>query len=401
MQDGFRGGEMRRLLVAALVLFLFVLAPHDKAQADEFTPAELVLMKLFGTDPITPDMFASGFLARISMDQVLSVFAKTRAMVGPPVSIEQNGGGYLVHTATYQIPVDIGLDGSGRIAALLLHPAVENFATAEDVLAAIGGLPGRVAYLVTRNDQTLYARGQTLPLAVSSAFKLGVLAALADEIAAGKLKWDQVVRLDAGDISLTPGMLQDMPAGSPLTVHTLAALMTAQSDNTATDMLIDLIGRDRVENRLGADFVLKTTEFYKLKADPALRLRFSTAKAAGKLGIAAEMSKLPLPDPGDVTGPLDPGIEWYLSSSALCRLTDAVSGLDVFQINPGAADKADWAKIAFKSGSEVGVASLTTRLVDRAGNRYCVSLTVNDSKPLDEQRVTSLYGSLIAELARK
>ncbi|MDR3474189.1 MAG: serine hydrolase [Devosia sp.] len=389
---------MSRLAIAVLAL-LMLFGTALAAKSDDFTAEQLVLLKLFGTDPITADMFAPSFLAQVSMEQVLEVFSKTRAAVGPPVSIERSGrGSYLVRTATYQVPVDLGLDQSGRVAALLLHPPSPNFADVTDVLAAIDGLKGKISYLVTRDGAVLYARGQTRPIAVGSAFKLGVLAVVADEIAAGRLRWDTVVPLGAGEVSLPSGVLQTMPVGSPLTVHTLAAFMISQSDNTATDVLVDLVGRDKVAKKLGVDFVLKTAEFFKLKADPALRLRFTSADAPGQLKAAGEMAALPLPDAADVGAPLDPGIEWYLPASRLCSLIGEVAGLDVFEINAGVARKQDWAHIAFKGGSEVGVASLTSALVDKAGHRYCVTLTENDRQALDEQRVTALYGALLGKL---
>ena len=111
------------------------------------------------------------------------------------------------------------------------------------------------------------------------------------------------------------------------------------------------------------------------------------------------MAALPLPDAADIGAPLDPGIDWYLPASRLCSLVHEVAGLDVFSINPGVASKANWARIAFKGGSEVGVASLTSALTSKAGDEYCVSVIWNDSKLLDEERFTSLYGSLIAKLA--
>ena len=84
--------------------------------------------------------------------------------------------------------------------------------------------------------------------AVGSAFKLAVLAALKDQVAAGALAWDDVATLEAGHISLPSGILQAWPVGSPLTIHTLASLMISVSDNTATDALIALLGRDLIES---------------------------------------------------------------------------------------------------------------------------------------------------------
>ena len=389
---------MRRI-VASLALLICFVGLSGAALADPLDADEQVLMKLFGTAPITADMFTPAFLSQASLTQILSVFDQTRTIVGAPLSITKTADGYVVGTALYKVPVTIKLDSDGRIASMLIKTPIQNFKDPTDILAAIGALNGKVAYLVMKNGEVLYAQQQTAPLAVSSGFKLGVLAVLNDEIAAGRLSWDHVVKLGAPDLSLPPGEMQSMPAGAPVTVHTLAAFMISQSDNTATDALMNLVGPDKVAKKLGVDFVLTTGEFYKLKADPALRLRFGGADATIRQTIAQEMSKMPLPDAGDVGAPLDPGIEWYLSSTKLCSLIEEVAGLDVFQINPGVASKADWAQIAFKGGSEVGVASLTSALTDKSGAHYCVSVIANDSQPLAERTITSLYSTLIAKLA--
>jgi len=327
------------------------------------------------------------------------VFDQTRTIVGPPLTIARKGDGYVIGTALYQVPVNIQLDALGRIAAMQIRTPIQNFKDPSDILAALGAMEGRVAYLVTGNGEVLYAQQHKAPLAVSSGFKLGVLAVVADEIAAGRLSWDHVIKLGAGDMSLPPGEMQTLPIGSPVTVHTLAAFMISQSDGTATDALINLVGRDKVAKKLGVDFVLTTAEFYKLKADPALRLRYATADLATKQAIASQLSAMPLPDAGDVGAPLDTGIEWYLPATTLCSLISEVAGLDVFKINPGVASKSDWDRIAFKGGSEVGVASLTTEVTDKSGTRYCVAAIANDNQPLDEGRLTSLYSTLIAKLA--
>lgn len=388
---------MRR--IAAVLMLICLAAFPGAGWADELNADERMLMKLFGTAPITADMFAPAFLSQASLPQILSVFDQTRAIVGPPLTIAKKGDDYMIGTALYQVPVTIQLDALGRIAAMQIRTPIQNFKEPSDILAALGAMEGRVAYLVTRNGEILYAQQHTAPLAVSSGFKLGVLAVIADEIAAGRLSWDHVIKLAAGNMSLPPGEMQTLPVGSPVTVHTLAAFMISQSDSTATDALIDLVGRDKVAKKLGVDFVLTTAEFYKLKADPALRLRYATADLATKQAIARQLSAMPLPDGGDVGAPLDPGIEWYLPATTLCSLIGEVAGLDVFRINPGVASKSDWDRIAFKGGSEVGVASLTTEVTDRSGARYCVAAIANDNQPLAEGRLTSLYSTLIAKLA--
>jgi beta-lactamase class A len=379
-------------------MLLSMLLVGAAARAAEPSPEAAMLMKLFGTGPVTADLFTAGFLGKAPIGEISDVFSKVRSAVGPAISVEKAGSGYVVHTQTFTVPVDLSL-ADGKVDSLVLKQPVQNLATLPDVLKALDGLSGDVGYLVTKNDAVLYAHAEKQPLAVFSGFKLAVLATLADEIKAGTLKWDQVVPLDAHDISLTPGVLQDFPAGSPVTVHTLAALMTAQSDNTATDQLIDIVGRDKVAKKLGTGFVLKTTEFYKLKGDPARQLRYIDADDAGRQQMTTELASAPLPAPADVMAPLTDKLEWYLSPTDLCRLMAEVAGLDVMSINPGVARRDDWDHVGFKSGSEVGVASLTSALADHDGNRYCVTVTVNDHKALDENRITSVYTALVAQLA--
>jgi hypothetical protein len=391
---------MRRFGVILLML-LALLGGSPMVHAAEPDNNQTMLLKLFGSAPLTEDMFAPGMLAQVPFAQIEAVLSAARKTIGIPESVEPSGTGYLVKSSSYTQPVEITLDAQGRIAALVLRPPMPVFDSADEVLAAIEGLPGKVGYLVLRDGEPLHALGADTAMAVGSAFKLAVLAVVADEIAAGRLGWDTVVRLKPEEVSLPSGVLQTMPAGSPLTVHTLAAFMIAQSDNTATDMLMDLIGRDKVSAKLGVDFALKTVEFFKLKADPALRLRFADTDAAGKARIVGEMAAMPLPRVGDVLGPLDDGIEWYASLATLCRLAGEVKGLDVFEINPGIARKADWARIAFKGGSEVGVTAFVTALADKAGADYCIAAAWNDHKVLDDIRFSALYGALIDKIGGK
>lgn len=389
---------MRR--IALLMALLICLGSLPRAAwAEELNADEQVLMKLFGTAPITADMFTPAFLSQASLAQILSVFDQTRTVVGAPLTITKTPGGYVVGTALYKVPVTIKLDADGRVATILIKTPIQNFKDPTDILAALGGLDGKIAYLVTKNGEVLYAQQHKLPLAVSSGFKLGVLAVVNDEIAAGRLSWDHVVKLGPADMSLPPGEMQNMPIGSPVTVETLAAFMISQSDNTATDALINLVGRDKVAKKLGVNLVLTTGEFYKLKADPALRIRFGSADPATRNTIVQQLSTAPIPDAADVGSPLDAGVEWYLPATTLCSLIGEVAGLDVFQINSGVASKSDWAQIAFKGGSEVGVASLTTAVTSKSGDHYCVAVIANDAQPLAEGTITSLYSTLIAKLA--
>ena len=248
----------------------------------------------------------------------------------------------------------------------------------------------------------LHARNENEKLAVGSAFKLGILAVLREDIAVGEQAWDDVVTLEARQVSLPSGMLQTFPVGAPLTLHTLASLMISISDNTATDVLLDVVGRERVAEKLGIDFVLKTRELFLLKQNKALRERYLAADAMGKAAMVPEMDATPVaPTGAGANDPLTDGAEWYVPVTTLCSLMAEVASLDVAQISPGMANKADWQSVAFKGGSEVGVLNMTTQATAKDGTTYCVAFTWNDTKALAEAGAFTTYASLLSRLSRE
>lgn len=114
-------------------------------------------------------------------------------------------------------------------------------------------------------------------MAIGSAFKLYVLSELVREVGARQRKWTDVVPLDGKIASLSSGMLQSWPGGSPVTLHTLANMMISISDNIAADELLMTPGRQRVEAILPATGhskpelnvpFLRTLEMFKLKGEP-------------------------------------------------------------------------------------------------------------------------------------
>lgn len=201
-------------------------------------------------------------------------------------------------------------------------------------------------------------------------------------------------------MSLPSGMLQGWPVGSPLTLHSLAALMISISDNTATDALLRVVGRDRVEAVLGIAPVLTTRELFILKGAPELLARYTGGDLAARRAVLDEIADSPLPSADKALTPYDPEAEWNLSATRLCELITSLSGLDVTSINPGVASPLDWQRIAFKGGSETGVLNFTTEVTAADGSRYCLAATWNGPTGIDEAAAASAYAGLLALLAR-
>ncbi|QNE37381.1 serine hydrolase [Leifsonia shinshuensis] len=77
---------------------------------------------------------------------------------------------------------------------------------------------------------------------MSSIFKLYVLGAVAAQVGDGTLSWKDQVVVSDDKKSPGTGTLRDTPAGTHISVHDAAKAMIGTSDNTAANILMDLVG---------------------------------------------------------------------------------------------------------------------------------------------------------------
>jgi hypothetical protein len=249
---------------------------------------------------------------------------------------------------------------------------------------------------------------------------LYVLGAVVDAIDAGSITWDQSVEIVDRYRSLPSGVVQSDAAGSTRTVRELAELMISISDNTATDHLIGLVGRDAVEQaqrgyghtapELNEPF-LSTRELFILKLDGMTEpgvlgppgQAYLAADTAGRRAILEELSDVSV-DTLNVAGWTRPiaidGLEWFASPLDLCRalvlLQEDPEAARILAINPGIPDAAGrWSYIGFKGGSEPGVLGLAWYLEASDGTRRVVAGTVwNPDVVLDETEASLLLGAI-------
>ncbi len=377
-------------------------APVDEAAI--VTP-EQALERLFTAEPIESAWFAPGFLQQISLNQIRSLLATMGGQLGPLQQVEAQGEGFTLTFERGAAQAQISLDGQGRIASLLLSPAEPPLSLAE-AASRIEAFAGEASLLVLEEGQVLAAVNPAQPLAVGSAFKLAVLAALQSQIEQGELTWGNVITLEAHHISLPSGLLQTWPVGSHLTLETLATLMISVSDNTATDALIHTLGQGAIAPFAANNLPLLTTRaFFALKnpANNALLDQYRQGDTAAREALLTELANAPLPPVSLFTGePVTLDVEWFFSAQDLCGLMDQVAELPLMGVNPGVASPRDWQAIAFKGGSEPGVLNLTTQVQSADGRTYCVAATWNNpNATLDEAGLSRFYSSVLAGLAHR
>jgi len=142
--------------------------------------------------------------------------------------------------------------------------------------------------------------------------------------------------------------------------------MISVSDNTATDHLIDLVGRDAVEAVLapmGNDAVdrntpfLTTRELFIVKWGPdGLVDRYRDTDEAGRRALLdgeVAAASLPAVDAVDQQVPVRvEEVEWFASSQAICRalvwLAADETATEILAVNPGVPDETGkWEQILF------------------------------------------------------
>jgi beta-lactamase class A len=415
---------MRRILGPMLLL---ALASAPARAAEPSTPFTQRAGELSGVlnGEVEPDLFFSAaFLAQVPRERVKEITAQLRASYGrakETVRTEASGptdGVALVQfdRAVVRLRMAVGPAPPHLVEGLLVVGAESSAADVPALFGEIVGLPGEVSLAAARLEEAgpvdFLTQKPERPLAIGSAFKLFVLAELVRQVKAGERRWSDVVPL--GPPSLPSGLLQDWPAGSPITLHSLAALMISRSDNSAADTLLALLGREKVERLLpelgvraaGRDRpFLSTHDAFALKfGDPALLARW---KAADEAGRRALLPQLPAPDPRRIGGmPAEiASVEWFASPGDLVRTLDWLrrngdsTALDLLAINPGIDPSlaGGFAYVGFKGGSEPGVLNLSFLLKSRQGRWSAVSATWNnEAVALDEARFIALMSRLVA-----
>jgi len=402
--------------------------PVEVASIDTAGDAFDLVIGWLGSQELTADdyerLFGPEFVAQVGHADLLAIFDQIGS-AGPwtaqPADVE----------TTTELVRAIEADGErlvvqlaiadGRISTLFFAPAAA-FEAPADVdeavtrLRAMGELHLVVADRSNGRCNAILEVQADDPAPIGSVFKLYVLAALDDAVAEGRTGWnDRVVIRDELD-SLPTGTTQDVPAGNELSVEELATLMIAISDNTATDHLMDLLGRQAVESAVAASGhaspadtfpFLTTREMFVLKTAASGDLRDAYAAAdvaARRVLLDTELALLDLPTLADL-GALDwttpiaiETIEWFASPMDICRvvarLVETSETRTILSNNPGVADEAGmWSYIGFKGGSEPGVLAMAWYVEDETGTAFVVAGTVHDANaPIDEAEAVGLLG---------
>ncbi|GFZ76300.1 serine hydrolase [Nesterenkonia alkaliphila] len=299
------------------------------------------------------------------------------------------------------LDLQLEVNSEQELLQLLFLPAQEPPEPAdslEEIEERLPELPGEARLLVLEDGEQLLRVGDAEPAAMGSVFKLWVLAAVVEAVQEGEVTWDETLTLEEEHLVPSSLRLADAQPGDEITVEQAAQGMIEVSDNTATDLLIDLVGRQAVEEivvaaehhdpSLMSPFLTTRELFYLRWADPELGAEFSAANPQQRAllledipGGELELSETDLvPDDG-----AERGLEWFGTGEDIAAVHELLEAQaaehpqlrQILGANPGIQPERQWwDELAFKGGASPGVLAGSWRAADEAGTARTVVLQI-------------------------
>ena len=222
--------------------------------------------------------------------------------------------------------------------------------------------------------------GADTKVRTASTIKLPVLCALESLVAAGRVRWDERLALKPGDKVTGSGVLGSLEDGTDLTIRNLATLMIIVSDNSATNVLLDRITADAVNDYLDSIGLTTTRLNRKIRGDGS---RLADPTGWSRAGLIEENRKygLGVSTPREMVRLLEMLEGGRIVTPAASK--DVLEILSRQQVRDGIARHApDDLRVASKSGALDALRS-DVGIVYAAGGPVAMAITVDDMPATD------------------
>lgn len=337
--------------------------------------------------------------------------------------------GYLSLGARYTGNRRIVLLGVGSYGGTVQYPddRVLSMTQAADKFATLSASPALLVGRIGSNHQCteIVARNAQQTRATASVFKIWVLGGVGRAIAAGPVAAADLVPMAVSEIA-PGGIINSEPLNTPFPVADLATLMMGISDNTATDLLHELIGREPI-GQVVADFghaqPTLLTPFLGISEQFHLFHSFPLAESLSYVNGTEAFQQTFLENEIGPLGPSNGGPYFHASLltdgswraspydicaafAALRRLPQGSEAIRVVDAALGASAaqpdvRGDWDRVWYKGGSLAsgsGFHVLThTWMLENAGESPYVVIALSNSAGggIDEFAVQSITGRLL------
>jgi len=116
----------------------------------------------------------------------------------------------------------------------------------EQVIADAEATGGTVGVAIRSSSGWTFAHNGDRRFRAASTVKIPIMVQVFRQVDAGERRLDDLFTMSARDFSAGSGVLHELHEGLQVTVADLLYLMMSISDNTATNVLIDMAGMDKV-----------------------------------------------------------------------------------------------------------------------------------------------------------
>lgn len=387
--------------VTALNVSPIVISTTHAATEQKMDNLSTTLSLIFADKPIEASLFSPQFLGQVPITQIQKIVDDLKVSLGALKNINVSNGSGTIDFEKGELPVSISLNEQEQISTLWFSaPHFKTISLDEMVKGLHENAIGKTSLLVIVDNKPVVVENDKTPMAVGSTFKLLVLKAYEDAIKKGELKRETIVSLKEKNRSLPTGVLQNLPAGTPINLELLAQLMIQISDNTATDSLIDVLKKPRIEALSPRNSPLLTTrELFQLidSSNEKLRNKFKTGTKSARLEALSELDKLPLPSVSSIGKSATwQDAEWYMSAHEICPLLESVQDAPALNSSLNPLFKyLNWQKIGFKGGSEYGVINFSVIGKTQKGHNVCAVFTANGNEPQPESKLAILFTGIL------
>ncbi|MGD6780904.1 serine hydrolase [Sutcliffiella horikoshii] len=117
----------------------------------------------------------------------------------------------------------------------------------ERVQAVIDSTAGHVSFVIDDGNGQRLGKDADVTKKAASLIKIPIMMAAFKQVEAGRLKLSDRYSIDTGNIVSGAGVIQFMESDTCFTLGELLTLMIVVSDNTATNKVIEIVGRNDVE----------------------------------------------------------------------------------------------------------------------------------------------------------
>jgi len=213
----------------------------------------------------------------------------------------------------------------------------------------------------------------------ASTIKLPIACALAAEVAAGRARWDERLVIRAQDKVSGSGVLSEFTSGESVSLRDAMVLMIVVSDNTATNLILDRIGADAVNEFMISLGFEATRSMRKIRGDGT---QLKPAEGWSREGDKAENKRFGIGSstPREMVRLLDLLEQGKIVDPATSRELLAV--LERQQYKDGIGRKTGELRVASKSGSLDALRSDVGIVYTPAG-RIAIAITVDDMPAID------------------